>query len=85
MKKIIGLAEKLGHTLEEKKREFALKKPDKDASLPSRAHALQIELAHKIASFTSFEENRATGIPGVTLHRRIAPTAPCTMAKKKPA
>jgi AraC-type transcriptional regulator len=25
------------------------------------------------------EENRATGIPGLTLHRRIAPTAPCSM------
>jgi AraC-like DNA-binding protein len=40
---------------------------------------LRIELARKIASFMGSEENRATDIPGVTLHRRIAPTAPCSM------
>ena len=37
------------------------------------------ELARKIVSFMGSEENRATDIPGVTLHRRTAPTAPCSM------
>jgi AraC-like DNA-binding protein len=39
---------------------------------PSRS-----ELAGKIASFLGNEENRITKIPGVTLHRRTAPTPPC--------
>ena len=47
--------------------------------LSNRAPELRSELAHKIASFMGSEENRATDIPGVTLHRRIAPTAPCSM------
>jgi AraC-like DNA-binding protein len=37
------------------------------------------ELVRKIASFMGSEENRATGIPGLTLHRRTAPTVPCSM------
>jgi AraC-like DNA-binding protein len=37
------------------------------------------ELVRKIASFMGSEENRATGILGLTLHRRTAPTAPCSM------
>src|SRR5271157_5591612 len=44
-----------------------------------RARELRSELARKIASFMGSEENRATDIPGVTLHRRTAPTAPCSM------
>jgi AraC-like DNA-binding protein len=40
---------------------------------------LRSELTRKIASFMGSEENRATDIPGVTLHRRTAPTAPCSM------
>src|SRR5271169_7024085 len=44
-----------------------------------RARELRSELARKIASFMGSEENRATDIPGVTLHRRTAPTAPCPM------
>lgn len=44
-----------------------------------RARELRGELARKIASFMGSEENRATGIPQVTLHRRTAPTAPCPM------
>jgi hypothetical protein len=56
------------------------KKNNKKASmLPDRAKDLCLELARKIASFMGSEQNRATGIPGVTLHRRIAPTAPCSM------
>ena len=36
------------------------------------------ELARKIASYMGLAENRATDIPGVTLHRRTTPTAPCS-------
>jgi len=51
----------------------------KNSSVRSnRARELRSELARKIASFMGSEENRATDIPGVTLHRRIAPTAPCS-------
>ena len=35
------------------------------------------ELARKIASFMGKEEKRITEIPGLTLHRRTSPTAPC--------
>jgi AraC-like DNA-binding protein len=35
------------------------------------------ELARKIASIIGQEENRITEIPGVSLHRRSAPTPPC--------
>lgn len=45
--------------------------------LPNRARELRSELARKIALFMGSAENRATDIPGVTLHRRTAPTAPC--------
>jgi len=38
-----------------------------------------MELARKIASFIGSAENRATEIPGLTLHRRTAPTARCSM------
>ena len=51
----------------------------KTIMLPDRAKDLRLELARKIASFMGSEQNRATDIPGVTLHRRIAPTAPCSM------
>ena len=40
---------------------------------------MRAELARKIALFVGSAENRATEIPGVTLHRRTAPTAPCSM------
>ena len=46
---------------------------------PDRARELRTELASKIASFMGSAEDRATDIPGVTLHRRTAPTAPCPM------
>src|SRR5271163_1166976 len=46
---------------------------------PNRARELRSELAQKIASFMGSEGNRATDISGLTLHRRIAPTAPCSM------
>src|SRR5258708_34648493 len=44
----------------------------------NRASELRDELARKITVFMCSEENRATDIPGLTLHRRIAPTAPCS-------
>jgi AraC-type transcriptional regulator N-terminus len=40
-------------------------------------HSLPAELARKIASLLGNEENRITEIPGVSLHRRTAPTPPC--------
>jgi len=43
------------------------------------AHELRTELARKIALFIGSAENRATEIPGLTLHRRTAPTARCSM------
>lgn len=46
--------------------------------LSKQARELRMELARKIASLMGSEENRATDIPGLTLHRRTAPTAPCS-------
>jgi AraC-like DNA-binding protein len=46
--------------------------------LRDRARELRTELARKIALFIGSAENRATEIPGLTLHRRTAPTAPCS-------
>src|ERR1700722_6995342 len=47
--------------------------------LRDEAHELRRDLARKIASFVGFAENRATEIPGLSLHRRTATTAPCCM------
>ena len=44
---------------------------------PNPARQLRAELAGKIALLIGKEENRITEIPGVTLHRRTAPTPPC--------
>ncbi|HEY6384322.1 MAG TPA: AraC family transcriptional regulator [Candidatus Acidoferrum sp.] len=56
-----------------------MKSASKDiSSTSSRASELRAELARKIASFMGSEENRATDISGLTLHQRIAPTAPCS-------
>jgi len=49
-------------------------------SAPLKTNAcrgLRAELARKIASLVGKEENRITGIPGVSLHRRTSPTPPC--------
>ena len=46
---------------------------------PGRARELRAELARKIALFVGSAESRATEIPGLTLYRRTAPTAPCSM------
>ena len=40
---------------------------------------MRTELARKIALFIGSAENRATLIPGLELHRRTAPTAPCSV------
>jgi hypothetical protein len=47
--------------------------------LLSRAQELRAELARKIALFVGSRENLATDIPGLTLYRRIAPTAPASV------
>jgi AraC-like DNA-binding protein len=57
-----------------------LKNVSKNVSSPTiRARELRLELVRKISLFMGSEENRATDIPGVTLHRRVATTAPCSM------
>ena len=38
-----------------------------------------MDLAEKIAACVGSAENRATEIPGLSLHRRTAPTGPCSM------
>ena len=64
----------------EEKETVTVKNPSKDASpLRDRARELRTELARKIASFIGSAENLATDIPGLTLHRRTAPTAPCSV------
>lgn len=57
-----------------------MNKPRAGASLlQDRARELRAELARKIALFIGSAENLTTDIPGLTLHRRTAPTAPCSM------
>src|SRR5882724_9913751 len=46
--------------------------------LRDRARELRSELARKITAHMGSAENRATDIPGLSLHRRTAPTAPCS-------
>jgi AraC-like DNA-binding protein len=47
--------------------------------LPDQAHELRAELARKIASSIGSEQSRATEISGLTLGRRTATTARCSM------
>ena len=47
--------------------------------MADRARELRIELARKIALFVGAAEHRATDIAGLSLHRRTAPTARCSM------
>jgi AraC-type transcriptional regulator N-terminus len=47
--------------------------------LSPRAEQLRAELAGKIALLTGSAESRVTEIAGLTLHRRPARTAPCSM------
>ncbi len=59
---------------------MTLKIPKKDATyLPESARELRPALARKIALFIGSAENLTTDIPGLTLHRRTAPTAPCSI------
>ena len=44
-----------------------------------QTHEFRTELARKIAYFIGDAERRATDIPGLTLHQRTSPTAPCSM------
>ncbi len=52
-----------------------------EVALPvqSQARDLLSQLARKIGALTESVDNRATGIPALTLHRRSVPTAPCSM------
>ena len=43
----------------------------------NRARELRVELARKIALFVGSAEKYVTAVPGLSLHRRTAPTAPC--------
>jgi AraC-like DNA-binding protein len=56
-----------------------MRKESQTSSPPafSRAGELRSELARKIAHLMGSSENRAADIPGVSLHRRTAPTEPC--------
>jgi AraC-like DNA-binding protein len=57
-----------------------MKTSSKNASpITNQVREWRAVLVRKIASFMGSEENRATGIPGLTLHRRTAPTSPCSM------
>ena len=57
-----------------------MKKPNGEAPLlQDQAHELRTDLARKIALFMGSAESRVTEITGLTLHRRTAPTAPCSM------
>jgi len=44
-----------------------------------KVRELRSELARRIVLHMGSAENRATGIPGLSLHRRTAPTAPCSV------
>ena len=46
---------------------------------PDPAQQLRAELARRIASFVGCQEHRATDVPGLSLHRRTAPTDACSM------
>lgn len=55
-----------------------MKNPRATNLLRDQADEWRGELARRIAFFIGSAENRATDIPGLTLHRRTAPTAPCS-------
>ena len=56
-----------------------MNKPTSDARTTDATAALQAELAARIAMLVGSAEKLATGIPGLTLHRRTTATAPCSM------
>ncbi|HPT27193.1 MAG TPA: AraC family transcriptional regulator [Bryobacteraceae bacterium] len=47
--------------------------------VPDRLQALREELARRIAAYVGSEQKRITEVPGLTVHRRTAPTPPCSM------
>lgn len=47
--------------------------------LPNRQQELREELARRIAACVGQEQKRITEVPGLTVHRRTAPTPPCSM------
>ncbi len=53
-------------------------KKENETVAAGRASVLRAELARKIALYMESAEDRATDIPGMTLHRRTALTAPCS-------
>lgn len=54
--------------------------PARSTSLePGRLHELKEELARRIAEYVGPEQKRITEVPGLTVHRRTAPTPPCSM------
>ena len=44
-----------------------------------RVRELREDLARKIAAYMGSSEKRITDIPGLTVHRRTAPTSPCSV------
>jgi AraC-like DNA-binding protein len=59
-------------------KKILMKKPRQIAVFSQdRVHELRLELARKITEFMGPAEDKATDIPGVSLHRRSAPTPPC--------
>jgi AraC-like DNA-binding protein len=57
-----------------------VKVSSKDASQqPNRADELRAELAQRIDQFMGSAENLSTEIPGLTFHRRTAPTSPLSV------
>lgn len=54
--------------------------PARNLSLePDRRRRLKEELASRIAAYVGTEQKRITAVPGLTVHRRTAPTPPCSM------
>jgi AraC-like DNA-binding protein len=55
-------------------------RPVRDLGLaPDRLQELKEELARRIAAYVGSEQKRTTEVPGLTVHRRTAPTPPCSM------
>ncbi len=49
------------------------------SQVPDRLQELKEELARRIAAYVGSEQKRITEVPGLTVHRRTAPTPPCSM------
>ena len=58
-----------------------MKSRNTDALLsPERVHELRSELAQKMALCLGLAEKMTTDVPGLSLHQRTGPTAPCAAA-----